>query len=250
MSAPVTVLVVDDDAALRESLVTLLVPPFRVVTAVTGQDAKGLFLREKVDVALIDYVLPDCSGLELLEDLHRARPGLPILLMTGFGSEAVAVTAFRGGVWDYLKKPFTAAEVLERLSRALGRRPTSVPNDFPRATGRPLLDGMAVPHPSIERAMRFVDLNFREHLSLAQVAQEAGMSKYHFCRVFRQQVGLTPGEFVASRRIGHAVELLRDGHRSVTEVCVEIGFKNLTHFGRVFRRLVGQSPSAYRRARS
>ena len=252
MATPATILVIDDNASLREALSTLLVPPFRVLTAGTGTAAKDVLLRDMVDLALIDYVLPDMSGLRLLEDLHRLRPELLIILMTAFGSEAVAVEAFRGGVWDYLTKPFSTAELLLRLSRALLVQPSPSParsaSDTERAPTDHVPELVGVPHPNIERAIRFVHLHLREDLTLAQVAHEAGMSKYHFCRVFRHQVGLTFREFVVSRRIGRATELLRDGHRSVTEICSEIGFKNLSHFGRVFRHLIGRPPSAYRRA--
>jgi YesN/AraC family two-component response regulator len=247
-----TVLVVDDDAALRESLSAALDPPFRVVAAATGKAARGLLLHNTVDLALIDYVLPDTSGLRLLESLQRLRPELPIILITGFGSEDLAVEAFRSGIRDYLKKPFTASELLRRVSRALLFRHSAEAAPAPCAAQgpqpSPLLGAPGGLNQNLERAIRFVDMYLDDDITLTQVAQEAGMSKFHFCRVFRHHIGLTFREFVARRRIGRALELLRDGQRSVTEVCFAIGFKNLSHFGRVFRQLVGRPPSAYRRS--
>ena len=73
------------------------------------------------------------------------------------------------------------------------------------------------------------------------------MSKFHFCRNFKSEMGLTFGEFLARRRIARAVELLRDPDRSLTDIYLDVGFKDMSHYGGVFRKLTGQSPSRFRR---
>ena len=72
------------------------------------------------------------------------------------------------------------------------------------------------------------------------------MSKFHFCRHFKAVVGMSFQEFLARRRIARASVLLRDHKRTVTEVYLEVGFKDLSHFGRVFRKVTGHPPSRFR----
>jgi AraC family transcriptional regulator len=84
-------------------------------------------------------------------------------------------------------------------------------------------------------------------LSLADVARAAGMSKYHFCRRFKASTGLHFREYLARRRITRAKQLLQDSNRTVTDVFREVGFKDMTHFGRVFKKIEGRLPSEYRR---
>ena len=98
----------------------------------------------------------------------------------------------------------------------------------------------------IQRAIAYIETHLDKHLTLNQVACEAGMSKFHFCRHFKADMGLTFREFLARRRIAKAADLLRQGNQSVSEVYMDVGFKDLSHFSRVFRKITGQPPSRYR----
>jgi AraC-like DNA-binding protein len=98
----------------------------------------------------------------------------------------------------------------------------------------------------LRRALAFIAANLHTHLSLERVAREGGMSKFHFCRHFKSVMGMSFREFLARRRIERASVLLRDLHLSVTEVYLEVGFKDLSHFTRVFRKFTGLPPSRFR----
>ena len=244
------ILIVDDDAALTEGLEATLVPPHRVFSARKGIQALQILEQQVMNLVLLDYVLPDASGLELLRVIQRTAPTLPIILMTGFGSEDVAVESFRSGVRDYLKKPFTALELLARVERALGADPVPEPRDGvgrEPAEPRYLGETHRVPKKSLQRAMFFVEKHLNSSVSLDDVAREAGMSKFHFCRVFKTVTGLTFRGFLARRRIARAVELLQDNDRSLMDVCLDVGFKDMSHFSRVFRKVTGELPSRFRR---
>lgn len=78
-------------------------------------------------------------------------------------------------------------------------------------------------------------------------ARATGMSKYHFCGRLRSCTGLSFREYLARGRIARAKELLRDRGRSITDIFPDVGFKDRTHFGRVFKKLEGQLPSEFRR---
>jgi len=165
MGSAGTILVVDDDHGVREALETALSTRYQVHTAATASAALDALAAHQFDLILLDYRLPDLLGTSVLQTIKRFFPSTAVILMTGFGTEDVAVQALRGGARDYIRKP----------------------------------------------------VDFREYL--------------------------------ARRRIAKAKELLRDTSRTVTDVFREVGFKDMTHFGRVFKKLEGTLPSEFRRGR-
>ena len=99
---------------------------------------------------------------------------------------------------------------------------------------------------ALRRAHDLIDRDYAEALDLDVMAREAGYSKYHFARTFAMAYGETPRAYLTRRRVERAKNLLRTANLSVTEVCFLVGFESLGSFSSLFRRLVGQSPSAYR----
>lgn len=99
---------------------------------------------------------------------------------------------------------------------------------------------------SLRRAKDLMDTEFAERLDLDTLAAEAGYSRFHFTRSFRQAFGRTPRAYLSWRRVERARELLRTANLSVTEVCMLVGFSSLGTFSARFKTLVGISPSEFR----
>ncbi len=96
------------------------------------------------------------------------------------------------------------------------------------------------------RARDTIDRAFAEPLDVAALARVAHVSTAHFARQFRAVFGETPNRYLQRRRIERAMELLRDTDRSVSEICLDVGFLSLGTFSRTFAAVVGEPPSAYR----
>ncbi|WP_295389017.1 sigma-54 dependent transcriptional regulator [uncultured Thiodictyon sp.] len=124
------ILVVDDDESMRRILQLVLQRAgFRVITA---QDAgEGLCLARTCgpSLAILDYRLPDMTGLDMLRRLKVASPHLPVILLTGFADLAGAVTAIKEGAFEYLAKPFDNQGLLSKVREALayGQEPPAAP---------------------------------------------------------------------------------------------------------------------------
>jgi AraC family transcriptional regulator len=103
-----------------------------------------------------------------------------------------------------------------------------------------------LPRYRLNRVLDYITENLSGDLALSQLAAVAGMSPHYFAELFRQSTGSAPHQYVLLRRIEHAKERLRDPTRSVTEAGFDAGFQNPSHFARVFRKMVGISPSAFR----
>lgn len=91
-----------------------------------------------------------------------------------------------------------------------------------------------------------MDRAFAEPLDVPSVAAVAFISPAHFSRCFRAVFGETPHRYLQRRRVERSMFLLREGDRSVTDVCFDVGFTSLGTFSRTFRQVVGQTPSEYR----
>jgi two-component system OmpR family response regulator len=116
-----TILVVEDDATLRETLVDALeVEGFRIVSARDGRDALVRFRADKPDLVLLDLMLPELSGIEVCR-IIRAESSVPIVMLTAKDSELDKVVGLELGADDYVTKPFSLRELTARI-RALFRR--------------------------------------------------------------------------------------------------------------------------------
>jgi transcriptional regulator GlxA family with amidase domain len=97
------------------------------------------------------------------------------------------------------------------------------------------------------RARDAMDRTYAEPLDVPALARIACVSEAHFIRTFRATFGETPHRYLQRRRVERSMWLLRETDRSVTDICLDVGFNSLGTFSRTFRDIVGVSPSAYRR---
>lgn len=97
------------------------------------------------------------------------------------------------------------------------------------------------------RARDAMDRTYAEPLDVPALARIAHVSEAHFIRTFRATFGETPHRYLQRRRVERAMFLLRSTDRSVTEICLDVGFTSLGTFSRTFGEIVGESPSEYRR---
>ena len=116
-----TILVVDDEATLRETLVEALeLEGFRAIPAADGREALAKFRSEHPDLVLLDLMLPELSGVEVCRIL-RAESAVPIVMLTARDSEVDKVVGLELGADDYVTKPFSLRELTARI-RGIFRR--------------------------------------------------------------------------------------------------------------------------------
>jgi AraC-like DNA-binding protein len=96
------------------------------------------------------------------------------------------------------------------------------------------------------RARDAMDRTYAHPLDVPTLARIAHVSEAHFIRTFRATFGETPHRYLQRRRVERAMSLLRETDRSVSEICLDVGFASLGTFGRTFREIVGETPTAYR----
>ena len=102
------------------------------------------------------------------------------------------------------------------------------------------------PQRHLLRAKDLVDARYREPLDVAALARAAFVSPAHFSRQFRRTFGETPHQYLLTRRLERAAELLRNTDRSVADICLTVGMRSVGSFTTTFGRTYGMSPTAYR----
>jgi DNA-binding response OmpR family regulator len=118
------VVVVEDEPAIRRGVTDALrVSGYEVSEAADGEVGLQSALRRDVGLVLLDLLLPRRDGLDVLAELRKARPGLPVIILTARGSEDDRVRGLKMGADDYVVKPFSARELLARVEAVLRRSP-------------------------------------------------------------------------------------------------------------------------------
>ncbi|MGV3773420.1 MAG: helix-turn-helix domain-containing protein [Verrucomicrobiales bacterium] len=100
--------------------------------------------------------------------------------------------------------------------------------------------------PMVTRAKKYIQENHAEELSLGQVAKAVNASSFYFCKMFKKGTGMNFTEYVCRVRLESARNLLLNPNLRISEIAYQVGFQSLTHFNRIFKKIVGESPTEYR----
>ena len=119
MDKKAIVLVVDDENGIRESFKMILKDQYLVLLAETGEEALTLFKNNPVDLILLDILLPDINGIDLLERFKGMDPNTEIIMVTGVKEIQTAVKAIKSGAYEYIIKPFNVEDIVNVIERAL-----------------------------------------------------------------------------------------------------------------------------------
>ncbi len=130
------ILTIEDDPAIRRGIVDALrFAGYEVLEAADGEVGMELALRAHYDLLLLDLVLPKGDGFEILREVRRLRPTLPVIILSARGEETDRVQGLRDGADDYVVKPFSVKELLARVEAVIRRSPERPNNvsriDFP-----------------------------------------------------------------------------------------------------------------------
>ncbi len=234
---PRTILIVDDD---RQTLdmnlraVQAQLPGCHVLEASDGRTALELMQQWRPDLVLLDLVMPGFDGFDVLLAMqeHEITRGIPAIVLTGLSLTEADMSRMSQGVALVLSKGvFSVEETLAHIESALARN---------RHLGS---EAQRV----VRKVMAYIHEHYMEPIGRGDMAAHAGVSERHLDRCFQQDMGITPVSYLNRYRVREARTLLSLTDKSVTEIALAVGFSSSTHFGRVFRREVGLSPSAFQR---
>jgi len=231
------ILLVEDDSVVRDLIRGALEHQYNVLEASTYSEAIKQ-IGNPIQLALIDYNLPDADGFDVLKAVREEKPEIPVILMTAYSTDNLVLKALRAGVTDFIRKPLSFAYLRGKLSELLEGKENQDNLDQVRSSEVFVMDCIAA----------FMEENFDKDLCRNELAEKAHMERYKFSRVFNAHFGKSFKSHLNSIRVNKAAELLKkDIKLSVTNIAISVGYNGVSHFEKVFREAYGISPSRYRK---
>ena len=242
------VLVVEDNADLRNLIRYTLRDIYRVAEAVNGEE--GLQLAAKLQPALIvsDVMMPVMDGYELCRTLKEqlATSHIPVILLTAKASAEARIEGLDTGADDYLTKPFNDLELLARVRNLLETRRVLRQRYADRIELRPTeVATTPVDADFLQQVMETVEAELaNEDFKVKDLSRSLGLSSASLNRKLRSLLGQSTKQFVQSVRLQRAVDLLNGRELNVAEVADQCGFSSSAYFIRAFREKYGHTPGS------
>lgn len=210
-----------------------------VGTASNGKEGKRLIEEKKPDMIFLDICMPEMDGLTMVAAIKSEYKNLQITILTGFRDFEYAKTALNLGVSRFLLKPSNMDEIEEAI--AFMAKNVSESDSYEPEKEEDNANGFIV-----KNAMNYMEEHYKEKLMLADVAEKVYVSQWHLSKLLNKETGQNFSELLNKIRIKKAEELLQNSSLRVADIAEEVGFAEVAHFSRVFKKISGSSPNEYR----
>lgn len=248
------VMLVDDEPIIVEGLSRSI--PWEkwncqiVATAYDGIEGKKLIEEKKPDIVFMDINMPEMDGLKMIAALGSQFPNLEVSVLTGFRDFEYAQEAIRLGVTRFLLKPSNMSELEEAISvmceNLKKKGITGEESDAEKAE-----EGEEKEHENassfiVKNALSYIEENYTQKLTLSEVAEKTYVSQWHLSKLLNRHTGQSFSDILNHVRIEHAKGLLKDPSLRIGDISEQVGFLDLAHFSRVFKKQEGVSANEYR----
>ena len=259
-----TVVIIDDEPLIVEGLSkTMAWGKWNCQvtgTACDGKEGTELIREKRPDIVITDINMPKLDGLKMIAGLRSEFPDMQLIILTGYREFEYARQAIELGVSRFLLKPSKMNELEEAMENVTGRLEqrgmpvtASVPQYAQTEEMTPVQAGTAEGEENseansfiVKNAMEYIRENSREKLRLADVADQVYVSQWHLSKLLNKHTGKTFSDLLNGARMERSKELLKDPSLRICDVAEMVGFQDLAHFSRVFKKMEGMSAGEYR----
>jgi len=239
---------------VESDLETSLNDKYKIYKVTHCNELEGAIELYRPALIFFDFDLPDQHGLSILSDTKSKYPSLPFIMITDDHSTELAIWALRSRAWNYFVKPVDTLELKSSIELLLEKLHKNINSQRINLMPRPVVPSAARPYKSGARknstscAADYVRQHLESKISVETVSQRCGMSKSHFSRSFKKEHGITFQDFLIQQRINKAVGLLKNTDLHVTQIAFSVGYCELSNFTSTFQRIIGASPSSFRKS--
>ena len=251
------VLIIDDEPSIVEGL-SRSVPWEKygcqvLGTAGSGTEGRKLIEQYHPDMIFLDICMPEMDGLTMIAGLKSEYQDMQISILTGFRDFDYAKKALTLGVARYLLKPSSMNEIEEAIRFMCGKV-----EKLQHLQAASLYPDEEIPqeHESVasnfivRNALDYIEANYREKILLSDVAEKIYVSQWHLSKLLNKETGQNFSEILNGVRIRRAKELMENPALRIGDIAEEVGFLDVAHFSRIFKKLNGISANEYRNQRS
>jgi signal transduction histidine kinase/DNA-binding response OmpR family regulator len=240
-------LIVEDSADVTDYLKALTANYYQVATACNGREGFEKALAIVPDIILSDVMMPEMDGIAMLDaaksDFRTSH--IPVVMLTAKADIASKLHGLQRGADAYIAKPFNRDELLLQMRNLIELRHRLQQRYSNMGTLSPVEDkSLVIEDKFIMKVRNILELNLDDdQFGIFELCKDLGMSRAQLYRKFKSLTNRTVNEYIRSFRLFKARELLLTSDLNVSEVAFEVGFKNLSHFSRVFTEEFGKNPS-------
>lgn len=273
------VVIIDDEPIIVEGLKkTVRWEDFQCQVkgvAFSGEEGLTLIRNEKPDIIFTDIQMPRLDGLTMIAAIKSEFPNTQIAILTGYRDFDYAQKAIRLGVARFLLKPSKMDELMEALEAMTKKLEELETGDLEEneddslsakengqnsqiggvsgsktenTEGSAEEEGIDSTASSfiVKNAVAYIEENYKEKLKLSDVADQVYVSQWHLSKLLNRYLGQNFSEILNGVRINKAKELLKDPSLRIGDIADEVGFLDMAHFSRVFKKQVGISANEFR----
>ncbi len=251
------ILVADDEPIERQvinkKIMSFFPEQVEVYLAENGLQAVELFGEKNCQIAILDIEMPGMNGLEAASVIRERSEDACIIFLTAFDEFSYAKKAIEVRALDYLLKPGSDADLINVLEHAFGICDSGTLGNKD-ADGKERVieqvedtqEDYSSPNVFIKKVRDYIETNYQEDIALQDIAGVFGYSDVYFCKLFKQNFGMNFITFLNEFRMERAKELLADPAINIKDISSRAGYRDANYFTRVFKRMVGMTPSEYR----
>jgi signal transduction histidine kinase/AraC-like DNA-binding protein/DNA-binding LacI/PurR family transcriptional regulator len=228
--------IVDDDPQTREfyqRMVNDALPGHPLRLLENGRQALELIELEIPEFVILDLVMPEVDGFQVLKQLRSNQKTcrVPVMVISGkfFTYEDIEKLNY-ARVTLHAKSIFSTDEVIASLQKSFsGEKALNQPTSL-----------------VVKQILVYLQQNYSQSISRRELAQSVGVTENYLSQIFRLELGITPWDCLNRIRINKAKEYLLNSEQTVTKIACQVGFNDPAYFSRVFKKMVGVSPQAFR----
>jgi DNA-binding response OmpR family regulator len=250
-SALLNILIVEDNEDVHNYLSTLLFNNYNIIIANNGNEGLEQVFKIIPDIIISDVMMPGYDGFTFCKKLKQDNrtSHIPIILITALADQKSKIEGLAAGADAYLTKPFAPNELFMRIDKLIALR-KSLQEHYSSVIKNPNEINLTIKEPQNKEDsfLNKVRFTLEEHITdeefgITQLCSLMAMSRSQLYRKFSSLTDLSVHQFIMTLKLQRAKKLLLTTDLNVSQVAFDTGFKNISHFSRVFTKEFGYNPS-------
>lgn len=239
------IVIIDDEPIIVEGLARTM--PWNeweclvAGTAYDGVEGQRLIRNVKPNLVITDISMPGMNGLNMIARLKAEFPDMEISILTGFREFEYAQKAIKLGVTRLILKPSTISEIEEAVTTMI----SNLKNKNIRTESEET-ESNSVNSFIVKNALKYIQENYTRKITLAEVADRTYVSQWYLSKLLNKHTGKSFSDILNQIRISVAKDLLKNPSMRIGSIAEEVGFIDIAHFSRVFKKFEGCSANEYR----
>jgi YesN/AraC family two-component response regulator len=246
------VAIIDDEPIIVEGISRMIswdLFDCRVVaTANDGKEGADVIKEHRPNIVITDIAMPGIDGLTMIAGLKSEFPNMEVSILTGYRNFDFARKALNLGLTRFLLKPSNIEELEEAITCMVNNLKAKkiVPEEDVDLDNEDCRLDNEASNFIVNNAMNYIEQNYSHKITLCEVAEKTYVSQWHLSKLLNRTTGQNFSEILNTIRIKEAQKLLREPSLRIGDIAEMVGFVDMAHFSRVFKKNMGISANEYR----